>query len=93
MIFAPSRSVPYMAYIIHVVTGVCGAVRWAYAMLVCVLFVSSRSDIVFNLRACFITDQSAKEIYQYFKSRTRGGPRPPKAGILPSFSDFTEWVK
>ena len=45
--------------------------RWAYAMLVCVLFVSSRSDIVFNPSASAITDhsQSAKDIDPYFKSQ------------------------
>ena len=47
-----------------------GSVRWAYAMPVCVLFVSSRSDIVFNPNAGAITDhsQSAKNIDLYFKS-------------------------
>ena len=46
-------------------------VRWAYAMPVCVLFVSSRSGIVFNLSAGAITDhsQSAKDIELYFKSQ------------------------
>ena len=41
-----------------------GAVRWAYAIPVCVLFVSSRSGIVFNSNAGAITDhsQSAKDI-------------------------------
>ena len=46
-------------------------VRWAYAMPVCVLFVSSRSGIVFNSSAGVITDhsQSAKDIDPYFKSQ------------------------
>ena len=50
---------------------VCGAVRWAYAISVFVLFVSSRSDIVSNLSAGEITDhnQSTKDIYPYFKSQ------------------------
>ena len=49
----------------------CGAVRWTYAMPVCVLFVSSRSGIVFNPSAGAITDhsQSAKDIDPYFKSQ------------------------
>ena len=70
MIFAASRSVPYMAYIAHVVTD-CGAARWVYAMPVCVLFVSSRSRIIFNPNAGAITDrsQSAKDIDSYFKSK------------------------
>ena len=50
----------------------------------CVLFVSSTSNIVFNPSAIAITEhsQSAKDIDRYFKSRTAicGGPRPPKAG-------------
>ena len=46
-------------------------VRWAYAMPVCVLFVSSRSGVVFNASAGTITDhsQSAKDIDPYFKSQ------------------------
>ena len=64
--FAASRSVPYMAYIAHVVTGV-----WAYAIPVCVLFVSSKSDIVFNPSLGAVTDhnQSVKDIDSYFKSQ------------------------
>ena len=40
-------------------------------MSVCVLFVSSRSDIVFNPSVGAITDhsQSAKDIDPYFKSQ------------------------
>ena len=70
VIFAASRSVPYMAYITHVVTGV-WCVKWANAMPVCVLFVSRRSSIVFNPSAGAITDhsQSAKDIDPYFKSQ------------------------
>ena len=43
----------------------------AYAMSVCVLFVSSRSGIVFNPSAGAITDrsQSAKDRDPYFKSQ------------------------
>ena len=43
----------------------------AYAMSVCVLFVCSRSGIVFNPSAGEITDhsQSAKDIDPYFKSQ------------------------
>ena len=43
----------------------------AYAMSVCVLFVSSRSGTVFNPNAGAITDhsQSAKDIDPYFKSQ------------------------
>ena len=54
-----------MAYIAHVVTGV-----WC-VMPVCVLFVSSRSNIVCNPSAGAITDhsQSAKDIDPYFKSQ------------------------
>ena len=46
-----------------------GAVRWAYAMPVCVLLASSRSGIVFNPNTGAITDrsQSAKDIDLYFK--------------------------
>ena len=45
--------------------------RWAYTMPVCVLFVSSRSGIVFNPSAGAITDhcQSVKDIDPYFKSQ------------------------
>ena len=45
--------------------------RWAYAIPVCVLFVSSRSGIVFNPSAGAITDhsQSAKDIDPYLKSQ------------------------
>ena len=44
--------------------------RWAYAMPVCVLLVSSRTGIVFNRKAGAITDdsQSAKNIDLNFKS-------------------------
>ena len=69
--FAASRSVPYMAYISHVVTGVwCGEVGICYDR-VCVLFVSIRSGIVFNSSASAIThhSQSAKDINPYFKSQ------------------------
>ena len=40
-------------------------------MLVCVLFVSSRSGIIFNLSAGALTDhsQSAKDLDPYFKSQ------------------------
>ena len=60
-----------MAYIAYLVTGVwCGEVGICDAS-VCVLFVSSRSGIVFNPSACEITDhsQSAKDIDPYFKSQ------------------------
>ena len=45
--------------------------RWEYVMPVYVLFVSSRSGIVFNPSAGAITDhsQSAKYIDQYFKTQ------------------------
>ena len=58
-----------MTYIAKVVTG--NALRRAYAMPVCVLFDSSRSDIVFNPSAGAITDhsQSAKDIDPYLKSQ------------------------
>ena len=59
-----------MAYIAHVVTCVwCGEVSICDALCVCVMFVSSRSVIVFNLIAGTITDhsQSAKDIDPYFK--------------------------
>ena len=59
-----------MACIAHVVTGVwCGEVDICDA--VCVLFVSSRSGIVFNPSAGAITDHchSAKDIDPYFKSQ------------------------
>ena len=71
MIFAASCSVPYMAHIAHVVTGEFFAVRWAYAIPVCVLLASSRSGIIFNPSAGAITDhsQSAKDIDPYFKSQ------------------------
>ena len=76
-----------MAYIAQVVTGVC-AVMLAYAMSVCVLFVSSRSGIVFNPSAGAITDhsQSAKDIDPYFNSKLYvedPGHRKP-ALILPN---------
>ena len=49
----------------------CGAVRWAYAIPVCVLFASSWWGIAFNPNAGAITDhsQSAKDTDQYFKSQ------------------------
>ena len=63
--FAASRSVPYMTYIAHVVTGVwCGKV-----MPVCILFLSSRSGIVFNPSAGAITDHSQSAKDTYFKSQ------------------------
>ena len=88
-ICAASRSLPYMAYIAHVVTGVwCSEVDICDS--VCALFVSSRSGIVFNPSAGAITDhsQSAKDIDSYFKSQLCEGPRPPKAG-----THFTEWAE
>ena len=59
-----------MACIARAVTGV-WTVRLVYAMPVCVLFVSSRSGILFNPSAGVITDrsQSAKDIDPYFKSQ------------------------
>ena len=57
-----------MAYIAHVIIGVwCGEV--GICDPVCVLFVSSRSGIVFNPSASAITDhsQSAKDTDPYFK--------------------------
>ena len=69
MIFAASRSVPYMAYTTHVVTIVwCGAVGICDSL--CVLFVFSRSGIIFNPSVDAITDhsQSANDIDPYFKS-------------------------
>ena len=56
-----------MTYIAYAVTGVwCSEV---YAMPVCVLFLFSRSGIVFNPSAGAITDQiqSAKDTDPYFK--------------------------
>ena len=54
-------------------------------MPMCVLFVSSRSGIVFNLSAIAITDhsQSAKDIDPYFKFRSMW--RTPSAKSLYSF--------
>ena len=71
MIFAAFRSVSYMAYIAHVVTGVWYGEMGISDARVCVLFVSSRSGIVFNPSADAITDhsQSAKDIDPYFKSQ------------------------
>ena len=44
-------------------------VRWTYAIPLCVVFVSSRSGIVFNPSAGAITEhsKSAKDIDTYFK--------------------------
>ena len=66
MIFASSRTVPYID-----IALVYGAMRWAYAMPLCVLFVSSRSGVVSNPSAGAIADdrQSAKDIDLYFKSQ------------------------
>ena len=95
MIFAASLSVPYMAYILHsscsphaTAQQKCGA--WTYAMPVCVVFMSSRSGIVFNPSASAVSDhsQSAKDIDPYFKSQLCGGPSPPKAG-----TNFTDWAE
>ena len=62
---------------------------YAYAMPVCVLFVSSRSGIIINLRAGAITDhsQSVKDIDPYFKSQLYVED--------PSHRDthFTEWAE
>ena len=63
MSFVTSRSMPYMTNIAHVVTRMGGGDEVGiYAMPVCVLFVSSRSGIVFNPSADTIIDhsQSAK---------------------------------
>ena len=51
-------------------------------MLICVRFVSSASDIVFNPSADEMTDcsQSAKDTEPYFKSQLCGGPQEPKVG-------------
>ena len=60
-------------------------------MPMCVLFVSSRSGIVFNPSASAITDhnQSAKDIDPYFKSPLYvEDPGPPKTG-----THFTEWAE
>ena len=59
-----------MAYIAHAVAGVwCGEV--GICDVACVLFLSSRSGIVFNPSAGAITDhsQSAKDIDPYCKSQ------------------------
>ena len=68
---SPPKRLPCMAYISHVVTGVwCGEVGICDAR-VCVLFVSSRSGIVFNPIVSVITEQnqSAKDIDPYFQSQ------------------------
>ena len=60
-------------------------------MAMCVLFLSSRSGVVFNPSAGAITDhsQSAKDIDPYFKSQLYvEDPWPPKAGI-----HFPEWAE
>ena len=52
-------------------------------MCVCVLFVSSTSDIGFNpsTHAITVKSQSAKDIDQYFKTQLRvEDSRPPKVG-------------
>ena len=70
MIFAASRSVPYVAYIAHVVTGVwCGGVDMCDARMCAVL--CSRSGIVFNpsTGAIIVDSQSAKDIDPHFKSK------------------------
>ena len=74
VIFAASCSVLYTVYIAYAVTGVwCCEVGICDARA-CVLFVSSRSAIVFNPSAGAITDHSqpAKDIDQYFKSQLCG---------------------
>ena len=60
-----------MTYIAHVVTVVWCSEMGICDARVCVLFVSSRSGIVFNPSAGAIADhsQSAKEIDPYFKSQ------------------------
>ena len=81
-----------MAYITDIVTvvyvvegGICDA-----RVCVCVLFVSSRSGIVFNTSAGAITDhsQSAKDTDPYFKSQLCGGSWSPTVG-----NHFTERVE
>ena len=66
VILDASCSLPYMACLAHVVTGVV-QVRSAYAMPVCVPFVTSMSGIIFNPGTGAISDQSAKDIDPYFK--------------------------
>ena len=53
-------------------------------MAVCVLFVSSRSGIIFNLSAGAITDhsQSAKATYPYFKSQLYAGDPSHRKTVL-----------
>ena len=48
-----------MAYIAHVVTGVWCDEVCIYAMSVCLLFVSGRSGMVFNLSASAITETAS----------------------------------
>ena len=58
----------------------CGALRWASAMPVCVLFMSRMSGIIFNTCASAVTDysQSEKDIDRYFKFQLCVGPWPMK---------------
>ena len=75
-----------MAYIAHVVTGVwCGEVGICD---VCVLFVSSRSGIVFNPSAITDHSKSAMGIDPYFKSQLYVETPATKAG-----THFIEWAE
>ena len=59
-------------------------------MPVCLLFVYSRSGIIFILSTSVITDysQSAKGIDPYFKSLICGGPSATEG-----YTHFTEWAE
>ena len=54
----------------------CEAVMSTYAMPMCVMFASNRSDVVLNTSAGEVTDnsQSAKDIDPYFMSQLCVGP-------------------
>ena len=73
----------YCVFVARVLAGYMMQGKWAYAMIVCVLFVSS------NLSASAITDhiQSTKEACLYFKFQPDAGPqrKPVLLSVLANF--------
>ena len=93
VIFACSRSMPYMAYIVNVVTEM----WWlgGHTSCLCGLFVTSTSGIIFNPSAGAIINhiQLAKDIDPYFKTKIYveyPGHRKPVLILLNGLSKFAE---
>ena len=86
---AASHSGPYMAYEVHIVTGVWFKwgehMRWPFVYCLCLAH-----RLSFWTRAPVTTDHSqlAKDIDQYSMFQLCGRPWPPKAG-----THFNDWIK